>query len=493
MANKLNEQNASALSKGVIVPSYSRSDIEIGLVHFGPGAFHRAHQAVYTDSLLELGHTQWGICEVSIHSTDFRDAMQAQDNLYTLSILDEQCSQRVIGAIKEVLVAPENPQAVIERLSQAQVKAVTLTITEKGYCLTPQGELDFSHEGIVHDLNNLASPKTAIGFLVAGLQTRYSQGIEPFAAISCDNLSNNGRRLEKAIQQFCQRLDPLLAQWVESHGYFPNTMVDSITPATTNLVRDDIEEKIGVRDEWPIQREAFTQWVIEAPANTQNLSAQLPPWDLVGAIFSDDVNGYEESKLRILNGMHSSLAFIGLISGFDSVEQAIKDRTCREFITQLLYNEILPTLKPVKGLDMSRYAADIVKRFENPSIVHQLSQIAWDSSQKIPFRILATIEDNLNADRASPGLCKAIAAWICLLEKMILEKQKIVDPLADMLTSIISNDGVSDQVRINNVLGLRAIFPQSLFDNPRFSTLVFQAYSTLSLHQLVRHGLRKSG
>lgn len=474
MKTSLCEETLGRVNPSVKNVTYDRSEVAIGIVHFGPGAFHRAHQAVYTDDLLRLQAGDWGICEVSINSATFRDAVQEQDNLYTLTVLDQQISQQIVGAIKEVLVAPEDPAAVIARLADPQTRVVTLTVTEKGYCLTPDGDLDFTLPGIEYDLNNPKCPRTVIGYLVAGLRERYKIDLEPFVVISCDNLTDNGHRLARAVRQFSATIDSTFGEWVMDKVHFPCTMVDSITPATDQAVKESVAEAIGVTDNWPVQREQFTQWVIEDIPNVE-----LPPWNQVGAIFSSDVAGYEVSKLRILNGMHSSLAFTGLLCGFKTVEEAIKVDYLRAYIISLCNSEIIPTIRPVVGLDLEVYSADILQRFENPAIRHFLSQIAWDSTQKIPFRILGTISDNLNAGRDCAGLCLAIAAWMHMIRNMACNNRPITDPLSERLVEIGRTTGLTDSEFVDSFLAIEEMFPRKLVDEKLFMDNVVRHYAAL--------------
>ncbi len=467
----LDTKNASVEALG-----YDRDSVDIGIVHLGPGAFHRAHQAVYTNDVLKKGSKKWGICEVSINSPGVRDALKPQDNLYTLAILDRQISHQFIGSIKEVLVAPECPEKVVERMSSVATKVVTMTITEKGYCLTREGDLNFEHPAIKHDLNNLQAPKSAMGFLSAALQCRRLQGIAPFTAISCDNLANNGQRLKRALIQFATAVDKELGEWIDSEVKFPSTMVDSITPATDESVRVSVEEATGLRDSWPIQREAFTQWVIEDIPGVE-----LPPWNEVGVTLSTDVHGYEAAKLRILNGLHSSLAFVGILSGLETVEQATNTGFIRDYLEKMLAKEVIPAVPPVEGLDLKAYGRSILERFENPAIRHLLSQIAWDSSQKIPFRLLGTIQDNIEAGRRSPALCFALAAWMKFIIKKSAERSEIIDPLASMLGSIAENCTGDTETDVNLFLSVESIFSPELITQQCFYEDVCSAYRLLGI------------
>jgi fructuronate reductase len=467
---QLSEKNLGYLNCNAEPLGYDRAAVSIGIVHFGPGAFHRAHQAVYTDDLLKRGEKNWGICAVSINSQEVRNELLPQDNLYTLAILDNTVSYRVIGAIKEILVALQESQKVIERLSQASVKIVTLTITEKGYCLNAEGGLDLSHTTIVHDLGNPQTPKSAIGFLVAGLAQRRLQNRGPLTIISCDNLTNNGKRLQRAVLDFAFCIDRTLVAWIEREVYFPCSMVDSITPATHDNLRNSVSNAIGLSDNWPIQRERFSQWVIEDIPN-----ANLPPWVDVGVTLSKDVHGYEVTKLRILNGMHSSIAFIGILAGIEDVRDAILQPNIRAFIQTMLQEEIIPTLPKVDGLDPIEYGKKIIERFENPAICHLLAQIAWDSTQKIPFRILDTIADNLALGKPAPKLCFVIAAWMKFICLKVKKLSPITDPLAKQLELIaLACDGTAEDVK--RFLQLNSLFSNALVTNSVFLQDVIKAY-----------------
>lgn len=470
LESKLSSARINELNADVQLFGYDRAEVDIGIVHFGPGAFHRAHQAVYTDAVLKRGEKKWGICAVSINSADVRDALAIQDNLYTLAILDRQPSHQIIGSIKEILVATENPALVIARLAQDTVKAVTLTITEKGYCLTSEGGLDFNNCNIEHDISHLDSPRSAVGYLVAGLYARWIKDASPFAVLSCDNLTDNGKRLRRAVTEFAQKIDGDFSKWVESSVKFPCSMVDSITPATNDVVRGAVSTAIGLQDAWPIQRERFTQWVIEDLDGMQ-----LPPWQDVGVTFSKDVRGYEATKLRILNGLHTSLAFVGILAGIDNVRHATLHPKIRHFIEAELRNEIIPTLSSVDGLNSVEYGASILTRFENPAIHHLLSQIAWDSSQKIPFRILGTISDNLASGKRSPRLCFVIAAWMKFICYKVRNASPITDAWSEELTKIgEACDGSASDVQI--FLGLKNMFSVALRNDKAFIEDVTYSY-----------------
>jgi fructuronate reductase len=403
---RLQQRQLPALAaRGVQVPAYDRDRVATGVVHFGPGAFHRAHQASYLDTALATD-PRWGIAEVSLHSAAVRDALAPQDGLYTLAILDEQSDRRIVGAIRELLVSPEAPAAVADRLADPRVALVTSTVTEKGYCLRADGGLDFAHTEIAHDLAHPDTPRTLIGHLCNGLARRRDLRVPPPNVVSCDNLTDNGPRLRRAVVEFAQRRDTELARWIESEVPFPRTMVDSITPATDDRLRAQVAEQLGVSDAWPVQREAFSQWVIE-----DCMSGAQPDWAALGVTISSDVAGFERVKLRLLNGAHSSLAYLGLIAGHETVAHAMQDPTIASFVRQLMVEDIAPTVAAPHGLHVPEYIESVLRRFRNPMLSYRLLQIAGDGSQKLPFRLLGTVGDAVAARRPLERLCLPIAAW----------------------------------------------------------------------------------
>lgn len=461
-------------SRNIKLPAYDRKTVSIGIVHFGPGAFHRVHQACYIDEVL---HTdpRWGICEVSLHSTGVRDALVPQDGLYTIAILDEQSSFRVIGSVKEVLVAPESPSAVLERMANPDTRIVTATITEKGYCLTKEGGLDFSHPEITHDLQHPEAPRTFVGFLARALRMRHDQGHEPFNAISCDNVADNGHRLRRAVLDFVRSSDPSLAAWVEKEVPFPCTMVDSITPATDDALRARVQEALGVEDLWPVQRELFCQWVIE-----NKLRGPQPDWAAVGVTVTDDVAGFEHAKLRLLNGAHSTLAYAGCLAGYESVSSAMSDDAFASFVRRMMSEDIRAGLVAPQGLDLDRYIDTVLRRFRNPAICHPLSQIAWDGSQKLPFRTLPVITENLAAGRSIARLCVPLAAWFHFIRQEVRNERQIVDPLAAQLTELARRCNGDARGDVATFLGLEKVFSAELAGNATFRAALETAYSRLS-------------
>jgi len=471
---RLNAASYPAALPGVALPAYDRDKVMVGVVHFGPGAFHRAHQAFYFDQLLARD-PRWGLCAVSLKSPGVRDALQPQDGLYTLAQLDAETTFRVVGSILEVLVAPEDPPSVFARLAAPATRMVTLTVTEKGYCLTGDGKLDAAHPDIVHDLAHPREPVSAVGYIVEGLRRRQQAGLPPYAVVACDNLADNGWRLKAAVVAFAESIDPALAAWIQAEGRFPRTMVDSITPATDDALRARVEAATGLTDAWPIQREAFTQWVVE-----DVLGPDAPDLASVGVTLTDDVRGFERAKLRLLNGVHSTIAYAGLLKGHETVFEAISDPDLARIAEDLMVQDIIPTLTAPRGLDLVAYGQAILGRFRNPEIRHLLSQIAWDGSQKLPFRILGTVADALEAGRPIDRLALPLAAWMRFVRRRAAEGVKIVDPLADRLIETAAACTGDAKADVAQFLQLEPVFSRDLAGNATFVTALEQAYDGLA-------------
>ena len=477
----LNQLNLSQIANQPKIPTsaYNRANTEIGIVHLGPGAFHRAHQAVYTENAMNLSGGNWGICGVSLRSATARDVLAEQDNLYTLAILDKKVSYQVIGAIKEILVASEQGADVIARMSAKSTKLVTLTITEKGYCLASDGSLDLYHADIKHDLANPTMPISAIGFIVESLKQRKLNSVSAFNVLSCDNVSGNGDKLRRAVLDYAQQLDTSLKAWIDENVAFPNSMVDSITPKTESYTVESVSKAIGLQDNWPIQREEFTQWVID-----NNWQGERPNWEGVGVIFTDDVEGFEKAKLRLLNCLHSTLAYAGSLAGFETVFDVTSDKGFHQFITKLATEEIIGSFIPPKELDVKAYSNDIIQRFLNPSIRHLLAQIAFDGSQKIQMRILPIIEDNLALGRSTKLLSLSLACWFEFICNALKECRDIVDPLASNFVSmpkLLSND-VHEVV--DAFLSIESIFSPSFTNNIEIKTQLADSLTALRLGEI---------
>jgi len=453
------------LNNALVAPSY-RSQLTTGIVHFGPGAFHRAHQAHYVDLLLRQD-PRWGIAAVSLRSPGTVDALRAQDGLYTLAVLDAETSFRTIGAHNR-FIGPGGAGEVRALLQDPTIRIVTSTVTEKGYCLAGDGSLDFNHPDIVRDLATPDNPVSIVGWLALGLRERKAAGAAPFTPVCCDNMVSNGRKLGRAVAAYAHRLDPELARWIEAEVRFPETMVDSITPATDDRLRALVAERTGVADSIPVSRESFTQWVIEdiLPEGSPDLAS-------VGVTYANDVGAWERAKLRILNGAHSSLAYIGLLLGHETVADAMSDHGLSAFVERLVEDDIIASLEP-SPIDLRSYAGEIFDRFRNPAIHHKLSQIAWDGSQKLPYRLLDTVADALSAGRPVERLALPIAAWMRFVERRGMEGVAIVDPLAAELLAVARS---ADPVAA--FLGLGQVFRDEIAGNASFRAALSQAWGSL--------------
>jgi fructuronate reductase len=466
----LSSATLARLPRAVARPAYDREAILPGVVHFGPGAFHRAHQAWFFESLLPRD-SRWGICAVSLRSADVRNALGPQNNLYTLAIRDQVVTYQVVGAIKEVLVAPQSTETVLQRLCSPHTYVVTLTVTEKGYCLAADGSLDLTHPDIRRDVLQPRAPHSVVGFLAEALRRRRESHLAPFIVVSCDNLSDNGTKLARATAQFAALADGGLAAWIQNEVSFPRTMVDSITPATTPALKESVAHALGVRDGWPVQREAFTQWVME-----DGFRHTAPDWQQVGITLTDDVAGYERAKLRLLNGAHSTLAYMGLLAGYATVAEAMQDDELRAFVRDLMTQDILPSVRAPRGLDPLRYSDAILARFMNPGMRHELAQIACDGSQKLPIRLFGTIDEALDAGRPVERLCVPVAAWMQFVRRTAVQGQPLNDPLAARLLDIgraCEGNGAAD---VPAFLALDNLFPAKLRADPRFTRGLIKAY-----------------
>ncbi|SNY54313.1 fructuronate reductase [Arsukibacterium tuosuense] len=473
---QLNNQTLASLNGKLPIPAYRLAEQQpkIGIVHIGPGAFFRGHQAWYTEQALQFGG-DWAISAVSMRSPDVSQALSPQDGLYTLAVLDAEQSYQVIGSVAEVLIASEQYQQVQARLTAASTKYVTLTITEKGYCLNNAGKLDLKHPQIQQDLTGTSQPITAVGMLFSALAARYQANIAPFCVVSCDNLTDNGHKLRGAIIAYAEQKNATVANWLAQQLICPCTMVDSITPATDDALRAQVTEVLNLTDNWPIKREAFVQWVIE-----DILPADRPAWQQAGVIYAQDVSAFEKAKLRLLNAPHSTLAYVGSLLGYETVFDAMQDPQLVDFIEQMITDELIPSFKAPAELDVKQYSQDILARFRNPAIRHLLSQIAWDGSQKLPMRVLPAISDNLAKGQPIAKLAYAIAAWCRFIVKRYNDNEKLVDPLAEPLLAVAAQCSGKAQIDVPLFLAVDAVFPPGLSLNPEFQQAVVAAY-----HQIV--------
>jgi fructuronate reductase len=385
-------------------PDFDFQRLGVGIVHLGLGAFHRAHQAVFTEDALIAGGGDWGILGVSLRHAAAPAALAAQDQLYTVETLASALEYRVMGAIRASLCATTHGAQLEDALASPQTHIVTLTVTEKGYCLGVNGELDFAHTEISHDLDHPDQPSSAIGWIARGLAARHQSHGRPISVISCDNLQANGTRLRRAVSAFMERSRPDLLSWLKDNVAFPRTVVDCIVPAATDASRARLAQALGVEDSAGVQREPYSQWVIE-----RHFSGPRPAWDRVGVQIVDDVDAYGRLKLHVLNACHSALAYLGLPRGHVFVREAIIDADLARFLTELVSAEIAPALDP---LPVQEYWRTVRTRFTNPRIDHRLSQIAEDGSQKLAERIFPLMIANAGTGAPIRLLSRIVRGWL---------------------------------------------------------------------------------
>lgn len=432
----------------------------IGIVHFGPGAFFRAFNAAYTHDAIAVDGGAWGIAAISLKSPRARDQLQPQGGVFTaLERGPTEATARLITSVTEVHVAPEDPVAIVNLLADPAVKIVSLTITEKGYGLDPvTGGADIENADIAHDLKNLNAPRSAVGFLVAGLLARHYAGVPPFTVLSCDNLPSNGRVTRAVVLDFARRAAPDIADWIASEVPFPCAMVDRITPATTPDDIARLAEETGTHDPALVVHEPFRQWVIE-----DHFADGRPAWDKVGAQFVQSVDAHEMMKLRCLNGTHSALAYLGYLAGHETIAETIQAPGFAPFCQHLWTQDILPTVPQPEGEDLQAYTATLLDRYRNPNIQHRTWQIAMDGSQKLPQRILGTVRDCLTKAQVPQGLCLVVAAWMRYVGGRDEQGEAIDvrDPLAADLKAAFAS-GADARGKVTALLSIEDVFGADL-------------------------------
>ncbi len=455
----------------------------VGIVHLGLGAFYRAFGAIYVAESMQASGGDWGIIGVSLQSPTTRDALAPQDCAYTSVTLGpdgEEC--RVVEVLENVLVAPEDPAAVLRAMADPAVKIVSLTVTEKGYCHAPAtGALNPDHPDIMHDLVH-DLPRSAPGYIVRALQMRQAAGTPPFTVMTCDNLPENGKLVRGVVLDLARRIDPALAAWIENNGRFPATMVDRITPATTSADIARVTELTGYHDAAPVLHEPFRQWAIE----DDFVGGARPDFAAAGAELVDDVTAHEHMKLRMLNGTHSALAYLGYLAGYETIAETVADPDFAAFVRAVWRDEIAPTVTAPPGVSLSDYADALFDRYANPAIRHRTWQIAMDGSQKLPQRILGTLTSNLDAGRAAPGLCLAVAGWMQYVSGKDTQGAAIdvKDPLsADLRAICDAAENVADRVR--GLLSVNAIFPAALASQ-------IEAPVIAAAEQIARNGAKQA-
>ncbi|MBX9615309.1 MAG: mannitol dehydrogenase family protein [Caulobacteraceae bacterium] len=474
---RLSPETLDRLPADIARPAYDRAAVRTGVVHLGIGAFHRAHQADVFDRALASGDPRWGILGASLRSPGVRDQLEPQEGLYALSVREgSEDRVRIIGAVTGLQVVPEDPAALIERLAHPDVHLVTLTVTEKGYRLDPaSGALLADDPDVIADLADPARPRTAPAVLAAGLRLRRERGQGPLTVISCDNLPHNGARVRDATLAFARAADPATADWIEAGCTFPQTMVDRIVPATTPEDIDALAQRLGVRDEGMVKTEPFLQWVIE-----DRFAGERPDFEALGVRITASVAPWEDAKLRLLNGAHSALAYLGGLAGIDFVHQAVAAPTWTRYVTAL-WDEAETTLSPPAGLDVAAYRRDLFARFANASLNHRTRQIAMDGSQKLPQRLVATAAARVEQGLPLPHLALAIAGWMRWQAGQDDAGAGFVvdDPLAATTRRLLDAAGPDPDSRARALLSLTAVFPPSLACDPAFHEPVIAAHGRL--------------
>jgi mannitol 2-dehydrogenase len=428
----LNQASLGSLS--IPVPSYDRSQVKVGIVHFGVGGFHRAHQAMYLDQLMERGKAlDWGICGVGVMPFDLKmkEALQSQDCLYTLveKAPDGSWNPQVIGSIVQYLYAPDDPDAVIEKMADPATRIVSLTITEGGYNFHPvTGKFDDTNPAVQADLAPGAVPATTFGLITEALVRRRSRGIEPFTVMSCDNIQGNGHMAQEVFTAFARLRDPELAEWVASNVRFPNSMVDRITPVTTDEDRTQVRERFDIDDAWPVVCEPFTQWALE-----DDFSTGRPPLEEVGVQLVADVVPYELMKLRLLNASHQALCYFGYLAGYRLVHEVAQDPLFANFLLDYMNTEATPTLAPVPGIDLDAYKQQLIERFSNAGVRDTVARLCARSSERIPTWLVPVIRENVAAGRDVTLSAAVVASWARYAEGVDEQGEpiEIVDQLAD--------------------------------------------------------------
>ena len=466
MATTLSQANLHSLPRMVAVPKYDRRQLGQGIIHIGVGGFHRAHLAVYSEDLFNQGRDLgWGICGVGLlpHDAGTRDALLSQDCLYTLverSAVDD--NTRIVGSLASYLFAPDNREAVIEKMASPETRIVSLTITEGGYYVQEgTGTFDATHPDIQHDLTHPHEPACSFGFLLEALERRRQRGLAPFTLMSCDNIQGNGDVLKAMLTAFAELRDPTLANWMAQSCTFPNSMVDRITPSTTDVHRKLVRDEFGVEDARPVVTEPFKQWVIE-----DTFVQGRPAWEEVGAQITADVRPYEKMKLRLLNASHQALCYIGQLQGLEFVHQTMEDASIKELVQRLMDEEVTPILPPVPGVDLADYKATLLERFANPAIGDQLSRIAIYGSSGLPKFLLPTIMEQQRRGGPTTILCFVVASWLRYLSGRDDAGREFTmkDPMAPRLRELAQAAGKDP----SPLLAVREVFSEELGASPEF-------------------------
>lgn len=465
-------------------PAVEPRDLSCGIVHLGIGAFHRAHQAVYTeDAAAATGSSDWGICGVSQRSPSVLNTLAPQDFLYSVLEREGDDSRlRVIGSVREVLYAGADPDLVVARLAAPATRIVSMTVTEKGYHADlATGRLQVDDE-VRADLGDRA-PRTAVGQLVRGLQRRRADDAGPLTIVPCDNVPANGRTVETVVRDFCRLLPEEstsgLETWIAENVAFPSTMVDRIVPATSEEAVEEVQRRLGLRDEAALLTEVFTQWVVE-----DRFAGGRPAWDQVGVTFTEDVTPYELMKLRLVNASNSALAYLGLLAGLPHISDAVDVPAFATFADALMRREMAGTIDAPPGTDIDAFCAGVVHRFGNPWLRHRTRQVAMDGSQKLPQRLLRPIAESRAAGREPVLATLTVAAWMQYVRQAAAGgyEWRLEDPLADELTRAAAAAESSAGRLVTGLLGIRRVFPEELAHDEWFRATLTDLVSDLGRH-----------
>lgn len=482
---KLNSSNISKFKEQVTIPEYDRTKVKTGIVHVGIGGFHRAHQAYYTDQLLhEASNSDWGICGVALLDFDTKiyNTLSEQDGLYTLIIkeLDGSLTKRIIGSITEYLFAPENPVRVIQKMANADVKIITLTITEGGYNYNEAtGEFNFENPNIQHDLKNPDNPKTIFGYLTQALKLRKKNDLAGVTIQSCDNIQGNGYMAKKMLMSYVNVAEPELVEWIESNTSFPNSMVDRITPATVATDISLLKEQSGIADAWPVVCEPFKQWVIE-----DDFIAGRPAWETVGAQFVKDVAPYEKMKLSLLNAGHSVLGILGALYGYLTIDEAANNADISSFLRIYMGNEVTPTLGDLEGVNLKNYKFSLLQRFGNIYIKDQIDRICSQSSAKVPIFILPTVYDQLKKGGTIHHAAFIIAAFAIYSVGVNEKGTELL--IKDVMKSILTEKAILSKESPKAFLEIESIFGKLKNSKP-----FLESYNK-SYKSIIENGIEKS-
>lgn len=474
---KLNAKNLSRLSKEVAIPVYDRSKIKTGIAHIGIGAFHRSHEAFYTDQVLHGNDaTPWGICGIALLEADRKifNTLSDQDGLYTLmtTASDGTLTARVIGSITEYLFAPDNPDDVIEKMADPDIKIITLTITEGGYNFSAAtGEFRMDEPSIQWDLNNAESPKTVFGYITQALKRRRDRGIPGLTIQSCDNIQKNGDLLKKMLLTYAKEAEPSLTGWIEKHVTFPNSMVDRITPVTKPSDIETLKSVYGIEDAWPVVCEPFVQWIIE-----DDYSEGRPDWESSGVHFVTDVTPFEKMKIRLLNAGHSLLGFSGAVHGYTYIHEVVQDKLFAGFLRDFMDNEVTPVLDEVPGIDPGAYKEKLFERFGNSMIKDTVSRICSQSSAKIPKFLLPTIFEQIKAGGQVECSALVVATWCRYAEGIDEAGNKY--PVEDEMKEILQEKALGSHDDPLSFLRNEAIFGD-LINSRKFTETYVNALQSL--------------